>query len=189
MKNVELQAGDLVFFYTGNSLFDNIQRAVNQPVGHVGVFYDLVKNSKGKLVARIMEEMSEGLVMNEYDIENRDDIAVMRHKIKIDTLKMKWTMWSCYSETYQKVAANYSYVGLVDAAANALLDFATFGLWEKHRLLPGEQQMFCSEFAAFVYERYGLPIKVETNEVITPTDEYRCGDFTLIKSFGGGRQV
>lgn len=182
MKNEELKAGDIMFVYTANDLFGEVQRLVDQPIGHCAILNYLIRDA-GMIKCSVIEETKDGLKQNIYDIASMKNVAVGRYRSTIDHIKMQNVIWSIYTDMVQTGNKEYSYMGLADAAVNAVLEYLTFDAWKKHRLFPGEKKAFCSEFVALCYSKYGLDIAGESDEVVSPTDIYRLKQFEILKGF------
>lgn len=182
MNNKEFQSGDLIFWYTNDDLFGNLQRLVNQPVGHVAIVYDVVLDEKGNYKVRVVEAMPKGLERNIYDISHMN-LAVKRSKKSINIEKMRNTIDDIYTERVLSGNNAYPFDDLADAGTNAILKTLTFGLWQEHRLAPNNPNLFCSEFVAEVYDKYGDKIAIVCNDVIKPTDEYRSEQFYMVRDF------
>lgn len=176
------KAGDVVLFWDGQiEILSKLQKLVNEPVAHAGIFYDYIKeDGSDRLKMRVLEATMTGLDLLIYDLDD-PNLIIMRYREPIDEIAMRQTIWKYYSKLYQMGKHGYSYRGLLDAGINVALKYLTLGVWRKKRVLKDDIKPFCSEAVIEILETYFGKKLVRDNNIVSPSDIYRDKNFTIIK--------
>lgn len=181
-KKPKYKTLDMVLFMTNNDPIGFAQRSIGAFVGHAATIYDNVLDQYGEFRIRVLEETSEGLRMNIYDPEDMR-ICIRRGNIPFDETIAKQTIMNYWREKRETKNDGYDYVNLANAAGNEIMEVITFGVWEKHNILPSADMDICSESYGRLYNEVVKQEVFKEVQVFSPTDGYKTKQFKTIKEF------
>ena len=116
---------------------------------------------------KVLESAFDGVKIRAIDINDPSYVVLSPKK------PFKKYIGQVMEEAYMEANKKYDYKGLIRAAFSTVLWKLGFN---KIKLLKDNDQYFCSELVATIYEKAGNPLKIPTS-LITPNDLYRSAKF------------
>ncbi len=183
MKKIKLNPADIFIFKPNTDLLGQGMKLLGLQAGHVAVFYCMTLDNEHKLKARCLEEGSQGMAWTDYEY-NHKDVCIMRCIDVPNAPEGNMTHIRMYLKERLDNGTNlYGYDDLLDATFNEILEKATFGIWEKHNLLPDGKNDICSGMAGKLINIISQKEVVKETNVFSPEDFLKHKRFFIIKNF------